>query len=48
LDHPQVRSKLAGLGVDAMMMTPKEFDSYVEKGVATDAALVKAIGLKAD
>ncbi len=46
LQESRVQEKLATLGVDPMMMTPQEFDAYVNKQVAADAALVKAIGLK--
>ena len=47
LQEPKVRDKLATLGVDPMVMTPTEFDALVEKEIAINAALVKAIGLKA-
>jgi tripartite-type tricarboxylate transporter receptor subunit TctC len=47
LQSPAVRDKLAGLGVDPMPMSPKQLDALVEKEIAADAALVKAIGLKA-
>jgi tripartite-type tricarboxylate transporter receptor subunit TctC len=46
LQAPKVRDKLAALGVDPMAMTPREFTAFVEKQIATDAALVKAIGLR--
>ena len=42
-----VREKLAGLGVDPMVMTSAEFDSFVAKEVAVDAALVATAGLNA-
>jgi tripartite-type tricarboxylate transporter receptor subunit TctC len=48
LQAPKVRDKLATLGVDPMVMTPKEFDAHVEKEIAVNAALVKAIGIKPD
>jgi tripartite-type tricarboxylate transporter receptor subunit TctC len=48
LQAPKVRDKLAALGVDPMVMTPKEFDAYVQHEFAVNAALVKAIGLKLD
>jgi tripartite-type tricarboxylate transporter receptor subunit TctC len=41
-----VREKLAGLGVDPLIMTPHEFDAYVEKEIAVNAALVDMAGLK--
>lgn len=42
----KVRDKLATLGCDPMLMTPAEFDAYVEKEIALNAALVKRIALK--
>jgi len=47
LQEPKVRERLVALGVDPLDMTPSQFDAYVEKEVADDAALVKAIGLRA-
>ena len=48
LEAPSVRSKLAAMGVDPMPMTAKAFDAYVAQQVVADAALVKAVGLKAE
>jgi tripartite-type tricarboxylate transporter receptor subunit TctC len=48
LQTPRLREKLAALGLDPMVMTPKEFDAYVQKEIALNAALVKAIGIKPD
>ena len=48
LQAPKVRERLATLGFDPMVMTPKEFDAHVEKEIAINAALVKAVGIKAD
>ena len=48
LQTPKVRDKLAALGVDPMVMTPTEFDAYVEKEIAVNAALVKAVGIRLD
>jgi tripartite-type tricarboxylate transporter receptor subunit TctC len=47
LQAPKVRERLAGLGVDSLDMTPAEFDALVQKEIDINAALVKAIGLKA-
>jgi tripartite-type tricarboxylate transporter receptor subunit TctC len=47
LQEPKVRDKLASLGVDPMIMTPSEFAAHVEKELALNTALVKAVGLKA-
>ncbi|HWP26772.1 MAG TPA: tripartite tricarboxylate transporter substrate binding protein [Xanthobacteraceae bacterium] len=46
LQYGGVRDKLGAMGVDPMMMKPAEFDSYVKKEIAINAALVKAIGIK--
>jgi tripartite-type tricarboxylate transporter receptor subunit TctC len=46
LHEPKVRDKLAALGIDPMVMSPTEFGALVEREIATNAALVKAIGLK--
>jgi tripartite-type tricarboxylate transporter receptor subunit TctC len=45
--QPSVREKLVGLGVDPMLMTPREFDALVEKEIAVNAELVKLAGIKA-
>jgi tripartite-type tricarboxylate transporter receptor subunit TctC len=45
LANPMVRDKLVALGVDPMVMTPTEFDAFVEKQIPVDAALVKAAGI---
>lgn len=47
LQEPKVRERLAGLGVDSLDMTPVEFDALVQKEIDINAALVKAVGLKA-
>lgn len=46
LQEPKVRDKLVSLGVDPMPMSPSDFDALIEREVAINAALVKAIGLK--
>lgn len=46
LQEPKVRDKLAALGFDPMVMTPKEFDELVARDISVNAELVKAIGLK--
>ena len=48
LQEPRTRERLAALGVDPLLMTPDEFDAHVQKEIAVNAALVKAIGLKAE
>lgn len=47
LQQPAVRDKLAALGVEPMEMTAAEFDAFVRREIDTNAALVKAIGLRA-
>ena len=47
LQSGQVRQKLTALGIDPMPMTPAEFSAHVQREIATNAALVKAAGLKA-
>jgi len=46
LQSTQVRGKLAALGVDPMQLSPADFAAYVQKEIATNAALVRAAGLK--
>lgn len=47
LEDPTVRSRLAELGVDPMIRTPEEFDAQVRDEIAANAALINAIGLRA-
>ena len=46
LQSPAVREKLATLGVEAMPMTPGEFDAYVKAELTRYATFAKAAGLK--
>jgi tripartite-type tricarboxylate transporter receptor subunit TctC len=46
LQTPKVRDKLVALGCESMPMTPAEFDAHVEREIALNARLIKAIGLK--
>lgn len=46
LEAPKVRERLAQMGLDPMVMTPKEFDAYVRQEIALNASLVKRIGIK--
>jgi len=46
LETPKVREKLTALGVAPMRMTPAEFDAYVRRDIAANAALVKSAGIK--
>jgi tripartite-type tricarboxylate transporter receptor subunit TctC len=47
LQSPAVREKLAGLGVEPMIMTSDEFTAYVGKEIALNASLAGKAGLKA-
>jgi tripartite-type tricarboxylate transporter receptor subunit TctC len=48
LQAPKVRDRIAALFVDPMIMTPNEFDTYVQKEIDLNAALVKAAAIKPD
>jgi tripartite-type tricarboxylate transporter receptor subunit TctC len=43
---PIVRDKLAALGVVAMPMTPEQFESHVRDEIVSNAALVRAAGIR--
>lgn len=46
LATPSVRARLGALGVDQMVMSPSEMDTFVQKQIAADAALAKAADIK--
>ena len=48
LQASRVRERIAGLFVDPMVMSPNDFDAYVQKEIELNAALVKAAGIKPD
>jgi tripartite-type tricarboxylate transporter receptor subunit TctC len=48
LQAPKVRERIAALFVDPMVMTPNDFDAYVQREIDLNAALVKATGIKPD
>ena len=48
LDSPEVKGKLAGLGMVAVGSTPEQFDAYIRSEVIKWAEVVKAAGVKAD
>jgi len=48
LQAPKVRERIATLFVDPMVMTPNDFDAYVQKEINLNAALVKAAGINPD
>ena len=43
---PEMRERLATLGAEAWTMAPAQFDDYVEKELAANAAIVGAAGIK--
>ena len=48
LQTPKVQERIAALFVDPMIMTPDDFDAYVQKEIGLNAALVRAVGIKPD
>lgn len=47
LTLPDVREKLANLGAEPMDYNPEQFNAYLRNEIASNAALVKAAGIKA-
>ena len=48
LDKPELAKKLADLGVDQLRLTPSEFAALIKREIVSNAAVVKAAGLKAN
>ncbi len=48
ITRPDVRERLASLGVDVITNTPPEFAKFIKADIATYAKLVKSLDLKAD
>ena len=48
LQSPAVRDRFAQLDVEPMPMSPAEFDQLIRKEIVSNAALARAVGLKAD
>jgi tripartite-type tricarboxylate transporter receptor subunit TctC len=48
LNSPDVREKLGRLGAEPMPFTPEQFDKYIVDEIASNAALVKAAGIKSN
>jgi tripartite-type tricarboxylate transporter receptor subunit TctC len=46
LRSPAVQEKLAKTGIEPMPISPAEFDALVRKEIASNAALIKAAGIK--
>ncbi len=45
LQTPETRERMGKLGAESMLMNPSEFDAYIRKEIASNAALVKAAGI---
>ena len=48
LNSPEIRERWARLGQDAQIFTPEQFDAYLRDEMTSNAALVKAAGIKAN
>jgi len=46
LQSPELKERMAKIGAEPMLMTPQEFDAYIKMEIGTNAALVKAAGIK--
>jgi len=46
LHSPEVREKMARLGAEPMEYTPEQFNAYIRDEIGSNAALVKAAGIK--
>jgi tripartite-type tricarboxylate transporter receptor subunit TctC len=45
IQTPDLNERMARLGAEQWLMTPQEFDAYIRKEIAANAALVKAAGI---
>ena len=45
LQNPDTKERMGKLGAEPMLMTPVEFDAWIRKEIASNAALVKAAGI---
>ena len=45
LQNPDTKERMGKLGAEPMLMTPAEFDAWIRKEIASNAALVKAAGI---
>ena len=45
IQSPDLNERMAKLGAEQWLMTPQEFDAYIRKEIAANAALVKAAGI---
>ena len=46
LQEPKLRERLSNLGVDPMAMSPAQFEAHVQREIALNTTLVKAVGIK--
>ena len=46
LQAPDLKERMAKIGAEPMLMTPQEFDAYIKMEIDTNAALVKAAGIR--
>lgn len=46
LQAPDLKERMAKIGAEPMLMTPQEFDAYIRMEIGSNAALVKAAGIK--
>ena len=46
LQSADMKERMAKIGAEPLLMTPKEFDAHIKKEIAINAALVKAAGIK--
>ena len=45
LQAADMKERMAKIGAEPMVMTPAEFDAYIKKEIAINAALVKAANI---
>jgi tripartite-type tricarboxylate transporter receptor subunit TctC len=48
LQDNEVKERLAGLGAEAMPMSPEQFDQLIKDELISNAAVIKAAGIKSD
>src|SRR5260221_244304 len=48
MQAPNVQERLTTMGVDPLVLTPAELDAHIKNELSMNAALVKAIGVKAN
>jgi tripartite-type tricarboxylate transporter receptor subunit TctC len=48
LQAPEVRERLAALGAEPLALTPEQFDTMIREEMVTNAAIIKAAGVKVE